>query len=244
MILVDDRKGSAEYAAGLRKQGIESQVIRLDSADMAFVGKGPDDTQVDVGIELKKIPDLGSSLRTGRLCGDQFVKMQQTYNKIALIVEGKWKITPIGRISYSGPKGEELELGGWTAVELQKRLLTLQFVADVPVIYTHDKRQTLIALTSIYRWWTDKDFEEHRSHVQVKHSSSFFATTQFVKTIETLPGVGVAVAKAAEKKFNKSIRRALTATPAEWSELKTIDRKGGTKSFGMAKAQKLEEAVK
>jgi ERCC4-type nuclease len=211
---------------------------------MAFQGNGPSGSTVNVGIELKKINDLGSSLRTGRLNGDQFVKMQNTYDVIWLFVEGDYKVTPEGQLAIKSKKGKPELLHGWTAVELLKRLFTLQEVAGVKVFHTADRRQTITALAALYRWWTDKDFEEHQSHVQIKSINAFAATTQFVKTIETLPGVGLAVAKAAERKFNKSITTACVAPVNEWADVTTTDRKGNTKKLGMSKAIKIKEAVK
>src|ERR1035437_1169131 len=69
MILIDKRIGSADLLAPLQAAGFDAQLVELAFGDLAFEGKGPNGTTLNVGVELKRLGDLVSSLRTGRLAG-------------------------------------------------------------------------------------------------------------------------------------------------------------------------------
>ena len=66
LILIDDRAGSAPFAS-IPPLCDCSVLCHLDSADAMITGNGPDDSTVLVGVEIKSIPDLLSSMQSGRI---------------------------------------------------------------------------------------------------------------------------------------------------------------------------------
>lgn len=72
-ILIDDRAGSRDLIKHPPLNSI-AQLCRLESADVCFSGKGPAGA-ILIGVEVKSIIDLVSSLSTGRLQAEQMPKM-------------------------------------------------------------------------------------------------------------------------------------------------------------------------
>ena len=95
MILVDTRecekvKGSPGLYEDLKKMNLPLRLDKLDGGDLMFLGKGPNDTEVTIGVEFKKLRDLLSSLRDQRLQGHQLIELQ-VYDFRFLLVEGAYK---------------------------------------------------------------------------------------------------------------------------------------------------------
>lgn len=79
MIYVDDRAGSCELAHPLQQRGLPAELTRLDFGDVAFVGRGEQDTPVWVGIEFKQLAEFVTSVRSERFQGYQLPGMRETY---------------------------------------------------------------------------------------------------------------------------------------------------------------------
>src|ERR1035437_1042749 len=127
MILVDRRIGSNDLLAPLKAARFEVQLVELEVGDIAFEGKGPNGTTLNVGVELKVLGDRINSLRTGRLAGHQLPGLLKPYDYAWLLVEGQW------RANAAGPVTTQKRRGLWAAVpgkmsasELDKQLLTLE----------------------------------------------------------------------------------------------------------------------
>ena len=177
MMFLDSRVGSKDLLDPMRRFGIPVELTTLDYGDATWLGKGPDGP-LPVGVELKTIGDLLSSLVSGRLTGHQIPGMVQQYHQVWLVVEGMVK-----------PDRETGELqqfrgSGWRPIELGRRrftyhdfsafLATLETKAGVHVRQTEGRWETACLLASLYRWW-QKDWESHRGHlavVQLRHYRS------------------------------------------------------------------------
>lgn len=101
MILIDDGKGSSSLLSHppLNTLGM---LCRLPSppfsdarADVAFTGCGPDQSTVQVGVEVKKETELISALKTGRLQATQLPALLTLYDiRWLLIITGQRRENP------------------------------------------------------------------------------------------------------------------------------------------------------
>ena len=252
MLLVDYRKGSRELLQPLTDAGLTCLKTTLDFADVAFEGRGEGDTIVDVGVELKCLPDAVSSLRTGRLAGHQMPGLVSLYDRnVWIVVEGHWSTNKAGIIVQAHwrkqggrPKLEWIPVKGkMTGAELEKRLLTLELQYGCHVRFTTDRRATVSFLVSLFRWWTDRSLDEHRSHLTVHVPSTVVPISDERAALMRWPGVGVEWSRAALTTFG-SINRAATASIAEWAALTATTRQGQSRRFGTASAEKVVAFLK
>lgn len=252
MILVDKRGGSGPLQSALEQAGLPCTETLLAFGDFAFEGKGPNGTTLQIGIEYKTLPDFISSVRSGRLTGHQLRGMRDgtykpdtpgirvTFDRIWLVIEGDWQADDHGRVcTYKGPKhGWKPVHGGISAPELEKRIIGLEVRAGVYVWPTRNAAATVRYLTHLYRDLTDGAWESHTSHLAPHNPESLEELTPFQDAVMKWPGVGLAVSKAAQKKFG-SLRRAMTAPLAHWADL-TMESSAKThRRFGEANARKV-----
>ncbi|HKB80740.1 MAG TPA: ERCC4 domain-containing protein [Thermoanaerobaculia bacterium] len=217
MIIVDDRGGSGGTVAAqkrrdaLRSRGVDAELGRLDYGDYAMVGNGPQG-DVTIGIELKTTRDIVSSLRSNRLMGHQVPGLVEMYQRPWLLTEGIWK---------EGPDGEfQVYLGSWQTFSAGSRTVRmsdiegwiLSTVQLGGLAYWHCALQTDTArfIAGLHRWWCEKTFAEHRSHLVVYHPppdrALFTEPSDFVKMVSCIPKVGWTRALAIEKATSGSFR--------------------------------------
>ena len=229
MILVDARIGSIDLLKPLQRLGVPAESTHLEFGDVAFAGRGENGQEVMIGVELKRLGDLISSLRSGRLQGHQLPGLLRAYDHSWLIIEGRWQTNRQGQLLlYRARTPARLSFS-----ELDKQLLTLELRGGLHVRHTAHRRDTLRTLVSLYRWWTDKALDEHKSHLAIYQPMPLLPISQFRQTISTLPGVGFTRSLAAEKRF-RTIRRAIDATEKRWTEVEGI---------GMETARKVVASV-
>jgi len=244
-LLVDQRAGSEELIEPLTKLGLPVEAVYLDFGDLAFQSSDSAGKVYDFGIEFKKIPDVVSSLRSGRLQGHQAPGMlgpKGMYDIGILLIEGEWATSSVGLLSQPHWEGKRRL---WTPVpgqmhtsEFLKRLWTFQFTGGMHVLFSGDRRITLSVIDSLYRWGTDKPLDFHASLFSEYHPSGFLKLSDLRVTLKTIPGVGTHVSLAAERAFG-SLRRAANATVTEWASLETRDKGGRTKRVGSKTAQRI-----
>lgn len=252
MIFLDPRAGSKDLIKPLQKAGLPlDSSSNLDAGDLFFIGRGEQGKGLTIGIEHKKVADLVASLRTGRLQGHQLLAMRGAdagqkplYDVAYLIVEGEVHYDEQGRLlRRCGRQAFRVMAGGMTITELQKRILVMQLRAGLNPIFTRTQADSIKWIESLYRVWTDRDLDQHKSHLAMYQAPTLLPLSQFRRTVGTLPGVGQRVSRTAEKAFGKSLRRAFNATTEEWAELETTDDKGKSRRFGMSAAIKVVEAI-
>jgi ERCC4-type nuclease len=240
LIFVDRRIGSEDLLLPLQKRGLPATFTELKAGDIAFEGKGAENTTLDIGIELKRLDsgDLLQSLRSGRLAGEQLPKLlgaSGAYSHAWLVVEGQWRTDDSGHVVvYQGPKrGWKPLRGRLTAAELTKSLLTLEVCGGLHVRYTNSRTDTLQFIDMLYRWFTDKAIDKHTSHLAVHDTATFMPTSDFRRTVMAFPGIGLRVSADVEKCFKGSLIRAINAPASLWAEI------GSTKRLGIKTAEKI-----
>jgi ERCC4-type nuclease len=172
MIFIDDRIGSKELAPYLSK-GIRHQLTRLQSADAAWMGNGPNGPNTAfIGVERKRLRDFLSSIETGRLTGHQLIGMANSYHYLYLVVEGIWREGHSGLIETPRAKGkwEPLDLGSrrFTVSTLDNFSNSIAIFLNVIVVFSPSLARTGAWISNTYRWWTSKQWSQHKA-CQKKH---------------------------------------------------------------------------
>lgn len=232
MLLVDSRIGSKDLADPLRDMGLDVETTTLDYADCCFEGRGNDDAPIFIGIELKKLPDLVSSLRTGRLSGHQLPGLVASFDFAYLLVEGTWKPDAKGLITTPRRHGSWSVLPGMPVSEMEKRLTTLDLLGGLRVRHSSSRAVTLHFIANLYRWFNDKAMDRHNTHMVPHTAHGFLPLSDFRQTVMKLPHVGLKASKAVEDYFSGSLRDAVTASVADWAEIITFDKAGKPRRLG------------
>jgi len=254
-LLVDDRAGSNTLIDALEKMGLPVETTRLDFGDVAFVGRGEGGAQVLIGLEHKKIPDLIQSLNDARLTGHQMPGMITAYDRSWLVIEGDWKHDAEGRVTMFRKKGTRRPVkGAPPAFELEKRLLTLEVRGGLKVRMCPDRRDTLRFIYALYRFWTDKDLDQHKSHIAIHapdlDRNILVPASDFRRIIAQIPAIGFRTSKTIEEavwddeKGEGSFRRLMLMPEATLAELVTLDDHGKARRIGKARAKTIMEALR
>jgi hypothetical protein len=182
LILVDDRAGSGrDYVKGdyTKKALIKyppldtcAELTRLDSGDVAFTGNGPSG-HILVGVELKSVFDLISSLDSHRLQGQQLPAMIEFgYDVRWLLIYGNYRSNPTNgnlQIRRRGHNGKVQ----WTDYMLGKRACPFGFIEAFLCspsftslgILSHrviDIEEAVAWIMVLYRTW-QKQWKDHKS---------------------------------------------------------------------------------
>ena len=253
MLLVDTAIGSKELAEPLRRAGLPVDVTHLEFGDVVFGGRGEKGTKLYVGIELKKIGEFVESLRSGRFTGHQLLGLCRDFDRRYLILEGDYHHDSRGRAVVFRGKGRPQPLRGvTTAVAFEREILNIQTRGGVWVRHTTTRRDTLRVIEAIYRYWTDKSLDEHKSHMAI-YAPDFdrgllTPTSNFRKIVAyILPGCGLQVSKAVEERCmtngKPSLRKLLGLDEKQWAEIasKTVGKDGAVKlrKLGEARARQI-----
>lgn len=242
MLLVDSRAGSRDLVKPLAKVlGTDNvEETTLDFGDVAFTGRGPNNTPLDIGIEHKQVADIVACCRDGRFAGHQLPGMRKMYNHSWLMIEGQWAHDNAGLITtYQGPhRGWRPLPGKMRASEFEKHILTFELCGGVHVRYTNSRADSVRAIVDLFRWWTDKAMDSHTSHVAIHTPVALGPDSDFRYAVRAWPGVGHKLSKAAEKAFG-SVINAASASTRQWAELETEGRR-----FGEVNAAKLTKFLR
>lgn len=229
LLLVDDRIGSKDLLQPLERQGVPCDLARLDFADAALIGRGPEDAQVYIGVELKRLPDLVASMMTGRFVGHQLPGLMATYDRTWLVVEGVYRAGDGGILEQWRPNGwQALSTGPkrFMASDLESWLLTQVIRGGVNLWRSASSRDTVRFLSCLYRWWTSKSFAEHRAHQTIYRPppdrAMFTEPSIFVKMAASIPGVGWDRALTLEAATNGSFTRLGNLSATELQNLNGI----------------------
>ena len=242
IILIDERVGSKELLPYFQPYDVPVELGHLSFGDFAFWGNGFDGP-VLIGLELKNIHDLISSMRSDRLSGHQLPGLFATYAFVVLIVQGIWQCG----------KGGEVEVavrGGWAPLrtgsrpvlyrEVDHYLATLEHKRGVVVKYTANAGQTAAYVVSRYKWWNDKEWAKHDYDEAIYNAYDAQAVTRrgsftrrTVGPVELvasqMPGVDKK-AYAFGKRF-KSVEELAGASVKELCEVEGIGKKGAERIY-------------
>lgn len=257
MIRIDPRAGSGSgagthgrfLARHLRRLGAETKLVRFGAGDVWFWGQGPDGP-VKVGVELKTLSDLLSSLDSGRLVAKQLPPLCQTYPYRYLLILGAFRPARDGSGVLVVPQkgGREQEAGWgrrrWTYVGLIRALNSLCAQAGVCWIRTWSLMETAWAIFALYDWWTD-EWESHSTLKAFHHrppSRAQFSRPSLMRTlIADIPELGWEYSYAAEERFG-SVAAAARAGAKEWASLRRdgVTRDGRRRPcVGMKRAKRI-----
>lgn len=181
-LYIDNRKGSKELYAYIR--GVD-KCLGVYDGDFELLGWGPDDAPIAVGGEYKTIQELLTSMRDGRVYGTQIARMLQVYQRVYLLVEGRWRVSQDGQLEFLHhveklKRGALKEVwfkafdrngGGWTADEFFGRIESIEEFPGVRVRFAGDKYASADLLIRIYKYWS-KLYSEHRSHMAWDQSNT------------------------------------------------------------------------
>lgn len=257
MLLVDPRAGSCELVAPLTAAGLPVEQTVLDYGDLAFMGRGVGGAEVWIGVEHKRLSDLVQSLTTDRLTGHQLPGLVTTYDRAYLVIEGEWDTDGAGRVVAPGKWR-----GRWSPVKgcppasvLEQRVLTLETRGGLRVRWTPSQRASVRYVTALYRFWTDRDLDKHRSHLAI-HAPDLDPklkeeVSDFRKGLNGLvPGIGLAMSRAIEqrvwnpKTHQGSMRKLLLLTETELAGIVVPDDKGKQRRVGPARAKRILDALR
>lgn len=252
MIFVDAASGSNTLAPLLEKAGLpvyrgeDSELPHLDWADVEFVGRGVKGEQVMIGVEVKRLSELTGDW--DRLVGHQVLKMNQHYAHRYLLVEGEWIQNSKGSlIKRTGRSSFRALHGQCDATQLRKKLLTLEMCGGFHVMMVNhwgrDKswtQETVRQLSALYRWWTDEDFDKHKSHIVHYQPHGIVPLSKFAQAFAGWPGLSTKRAKVVSKHFKNSLRKAAVASLDEWASIEVPDDEGRVRRLGDKLADSLD----
>lgn len=225
---VDPRAGSAPLIPLLRHRGVrEVESAYLHSGDIEITGNGPEGCPVSVGIEYKHLPDLIQCIDNGRFVGRQLPAMLDSYNVIWLLVEGIWREGKDGRIEVprgAGWKPVVAGASGGMASALWGFLMTMQQKVGIRVMLTGTTSQTVDWLYQLNRWWTGKEWEAHRAHLQFDNSQAIALVRRpsLLRCVaKELPGIGMGRSGPVARHF-KSVLEMVMADEKEWQGIEGI----------------------
>lgn len=204
------------------------ELSRLDSGDACLVGNGPDGPML-VGIEVKSITDLVSSISTGRLQGTQVPLMLKSYDVCWLLYYGKYRAGPGGGLDIRYGKTWRRHKIGNREVPygyVEAMLLDLAAVG-FKIKHVHDIHEAAAWIGVLFRWWTKPWAKHHGMHVfdnsrEVSLMPGMDDSTHLRARIAAqLPGVGFERAVSAAQHF-KSVSGMVNAEVGEWTTVPGI----------------------
>lgn len=94
-LFCDPQSGSCDLIPYFKRYVVPRSLlisdILLPSADVMFVGDGPSNSMVRVGIEVKKLDDLLDCVITNRFTDEQLTKMVRDYDELWLLIVDEFK---------------------------------------------------------------------------------------------------------------------------------------------------------
>lgn len=245
---VDRRAGSKELEEPLCAVGLCPEMDNLAAGDVELVGSGPGGRPLMVGVEYKTVPDVLTCMRDGRFA-EQARRMRGRYEVSWLLIEGEWKIE--GSQLEVREKGGFKARGHYTYQEVAAWVLTMAQRGGVLMWRTRDRAESVAWLRSLYWWWTSKEFEEHRAHLDwyrppytPENPMEMAEPTMAVKVAAALLSQGPTVdvngerAKAVGAHFG-SVRAMLTADEKAWRAVAGIGPKTAKKVAGVLQGERV-----
>ncbi len=246
MLLVDNRDGSSDLVEPLRQRGLPVRDMRLPYGDLAWVGKGAKGISLSIGVEFKKLAELVASLRSERLQGYQMIGMRDDFDISYILVEGRIQYDHQGTLLHRvKDKSEPL---GWKLVpmpgrmgvnELFQRLNVLHLCGGLTPILSPCREDTLQIVSALYRTWTDKALDEHRSHIAAYNAPPLIPISDWRFTLKTFPKIGMRASKAVAEHFGNNLARATNATVEEWAAIEVIGDNGKPRKLGRIAAKEI-----
>src|SRR3989304_1846211 len=165
LITIDHREGKAFFANHL-PFGITT-MGHLEYGDVSFLGNGPNNQPIMIGIERKSIGDLLNSITSGRFAGHQLPGLLNSYGVVYIIVEGLYRPGGSGLLeTRQGSGWAPINRGRrWMYTDVECWLTTMEQKAGLFTRRSPGPTETAAIIIGLYRWYTSKDYEDHRAHL-------------------------------------------------------------------------------
>lgn len=228
MLLVDPRVGSGDLAPLLEALGVPVALQTLDFGDAAFVGFGPGGEPRQIGIEVKRIGDLLSSLTSQRFAGHQLPGLVRQYDAVWLVIEGLYRPSADTGVleTLQGTQWRPAVIGGrqYLFRDLEHYLTTMEVRAGLHVRRTGSRQETARVVAALFSWWTGREFEGHRAHLAIApdRDLTLLVRPSLVRRVAAqLPGIGYEKSGKVAQKF-RTVRALAMADEHEWREIDGI----------------------
>jgi ERCC4-type nuclease len=146
---------------------------------------------------------------------------------VYLIVEGAWRPGKEGTLERLGRGGWQTVVLGtrvWMYRELDGWLTSIETMTGVRLRRTESERETAAVILNLYHWWTDKEWEDHRSHLAFDRSTrpTLVSPSLAIRVAKELSGIGYDKAGAVARHFHGSVREMVLAGEEQWKEVSGI----------------------
>jgi ERCC4-type nuclease len=242
-ILIDRRIGSGDLI-NLLPRGL-AQLDTLPFGDCAFIGNGPSNQPLRIGIEIKALSDACASMRSGRFGGHQLPGLLRDYDKVYVILEGMFRVGQSGELQTHAKGVWQTAQWGYDAYmyrELDGWINTITNVAGVIVKRTLTRTETAAVILNLYRWWTSKDFEQHRSHVGIDNSGrpQLIKPGVLRRVAAQLPGIGWERSIAVAETFT-NVHTLANASIDDWRKIKGIGKVLARRVYAVIRGEKCDD---
>jgi len=216
---VDSRAGSKELIKPLRQLGVEVEEVLLPAGDVEIVGNGVGGAPTLVGVEYKSVEDAAQCMRNGRFA-EQARGMKANFQVSWLLVEGRVKAVGKQLMVKKGDRWKAVH-AGVTYQELAAWMMTMAQANGILLWRTESRTETVEWLRVFNNWWTVKQWEQHRAHLEwyvppVVGSNPFEGEPPLVqKVAATLPHIGTVKAERVAKHFG-SVKKMCCESQAGW----------------------------
>lgn len=229
MLLLDNRVGSGDLTTYFSAWKVPHQLCRLDYADVAFTGNGPGGMEMSIGIEIKKVRDALNCLSDGRFAGHQLPGLVENYARIWLVIEGAYTVDySTGLLVHRrGKLMQPVTCGSRQFMyrDLSNWLTTMEVKTPVRVRRTGSRVETARFCADLHSWWTNKEWDQHRSHLAFDEplpDRALLVRPNLVRRVgKELPNVGWTKSGMVSRRF-KSVEEMVYATKEEWAEIPGI----------------------
>lgn len=239
MMLVDDQSGSKDLYPYIRALTTECLLTRIDPpfADIAWYGNGPDDKQVKVGVEYKKLPDVLDCMMDGRFAAHQAVGMVEHYDRRYLLIEMQRHRFDRNNGILQRMKGNNwydvMRNGrGFTYRDLEHWVTTVEEQAQFRVVKVYDEYESARWTFSKYTWYTAKGWDEHDSfkqfHVPPPPTAAFVKPNVVRRVAKEIGGIGWDRSIPVATHFG-SVYNLATADASDWASIQVGEDKNGHK---------------
>jgi ERCC4-type nuclease len=228
---VDSRAGSNELIAPLLRLGVPVESATLPAGDVEVMGIGPEGRPVLVGIEVKKLNDVLTCMRDGRF-SEQLRGMSNYFEVKWLLIEGR--LRGMDNIMEIAHKNKWRKDGHYRYQEFVSWLQTMCIRGGVLLWRTENQDETVAWLRSLWVWWTSKEYETHRAHLDYYRPELLGGVTPFEpptlvqKVAACLPGIAGKRSKAISAHFS-SVHDMTCADVEEWGSIPGVGKKGAKK---------------
>ena len=170
--------------------------------------------------------------------------MRESFDYSYLLVEGRLEYDRQGILLGRGQRIGSVRSyspmpGQMTISELLQRLNVLHLCGGLTPILSPSREDTLQILCALYRTWTDKDLDEHRSHLAIYNAPSLIPISEWRATFKTFPGIGMRASKAVSDHFGNNLARATAASVEEWAAIEIVGDNGKSRKLGRATAKRI-----